>query len=48
MILTGWATRARAFLDSVETEKRGKPCFEKAWPLRKILDRNKKCSSSPW
>ncbi|MDA1185403.1 MAG: hypothetical protein O2930_12265, partial [Acidobacteria bacterium] len=33
---------ARAFFDSVETEERGKALFEKAWPLREVLDRHEK------
>ncbi len=38
---------ARAFFDSVETEKRGKALFEKARPLREALDRNEKRSIPP-
>ena len=33
---------ARAFFDSVETEERGQALFEKAWPLREVLDRHEK------
>ena len=36
---------AKAFFDSVETEKRGNALFEKARPLREPLDRNEKRSS---
>ena len=39
------AAQVRAFFDSVETEKRGKALFEKAWPLPEALDRNEKRSS---
>ncbi|MDA1184123.1 MAG: DnaJ domain-containing protein [Acidobacteria bacterium] len=35
---------ARAFFDSVETDKRGNTLFDKAWPLREVLDRNEKRS----